>query len=149
MNTKLEEIYEEIRSTELTMVRDFDESDFNKFIIVGFQPFLPIKSMIGRLVQVREEWGCFGSNQVFIREIDGKLQCHENQWFYKVPESFLPRLVEIFKDCQLDKKNTTYSLCGKQKRKGFIIKSKVKEGESTLMRDVKQAIINKISERLS
>lgn len=148
-NKALEEIYKEIRSIELPMVRDFDESDFNKYIVVGFQPSLPTKSMIGRLVQVREEWGCFGSNQIFIREFDGQLQCHENQWFYKVPDSFKPRLDEIFKDGFLDTKNIVYSLRGKQKRKGFIIKSKVKKGESTPMRDIKVAINHELSKLLS
>lgn len=140
---KLEEIYKEvqsmIQSMKLPMVRDFVESDFNKYIIVGFQPFLPTKSMIGRVVQVREEWGCFGSNQVFIREFDGNLQCHENQWFYKVPDSFIKDLDEIFDE--YDVKNRTYSLKGKQKRKGFIIKSKVKEGETTPMREVRSEIM--------
>jgi len=147
-NNALEEVYKEIRSIELPMVRDFEENDFNKYIVIGFQPYLPIKRMIGRIVQVREEWGCFGSNQVFIREFDGQLQCHENQWFYKVPESFKSRLDEIFKDGILDTKNITYSLRGKQKRKGFIIKSKVKKGESTPMRDIKIAINQKFSELL-
>lgn len=78
---ELEKIYKEIRSLELRIIRDFVESDFNKYIIVGFQPSLATKSMIGRIVQVREEWGCFGSNQVYIREFDGELQCHENQFF--------------------------------------------------------------------
>ncbi len=144
-NKALEEIYKEIRSIELPMVRDFNESDFNKYIVVGFQPSLSTKSMIGRLVQVREEWGCFGSNQIFIREFDGQLQCHENQWFYKVPDSFKTRLDEIFKDGFWDTENITYSLRNKQKRRGFIIKSKVKEGKSTPMRDVKIAITNKLS----
>jgi len=58
-NKALEEIYKEIRSIELPMGRDFDESDFNKYIVVGHQPSLPTKSMIGRIVQVREESGCF------------------------------------------------------------------------------------------
>lgn len=142
----LKEIYDEVISMSLPMKRDFTTEEFNSYIVVGFLPGAPIKIMVGRVVQVRNEAGAFGSNQIFIRCSDGSLQVHENQWFYKAPDKFIPRLNELFKDVPDDEKNNTYSIQGKYKRKGFIIKSKVKEGQTTPMREVRSAIINKLSE---
>lgn len=68
----------------------------------------------------------------------------KTNFFYIVPDSFKQRLDNIF--CILDTKNKTYSLNGKQKRKGFIIKSKVKAGQSTPMRDIKNSIENIFSD---
>ena len=145
---KLAELYQEIHTNvvehPLVMVNDFTENDFNCYLLVGFQPTLPLEEMIGRVVQVRKETGCFGSDQVFLREYDGGLQEHENQWFYRIPDIYHTRLDKLFK--RPEKIGLTYSLSGKHKRKGFIIKSEVKEGESTPMRDIKAAIKGKIAE---
>ena len=142
----LKEIYDEVISMSLPIKRDFTPEEFNSYIVVGFLPGAPIKIMVGRVVQVRNEAGAFGSNQIFMRCPDGDLQVHENQWFYKAPDKFIPRLNELFKDVPEDDKKNIYSIQGKYKQKGFIIKSKVKEGETTPMREVKTAIINKLSE---
>lgn len=144
-NQQLKIIYSEILSMDLQIKRDFTPDEFNSFIAVGYLPGAPIEKLIGRIVQVREEWGMFGSNQIFMRCSDGKLQCHENQWFYLIPDKYISQLTELFKSVELDANNNTYSLQGKHKRKGFIVKSKIKEGNSTPMRDVKAAIASKLA----
>lgn len=97
MLNEFEQLYSEIRSYELLSIDSFDDVKFNEFIIVGCQSSLPITSMLGRVVQVRKEHGCYGSDQVFIRQMNGELQLYENQWFYYLPEVFKNRLTELYK----------------------------------------------------
>ncbi len=141
---ELKEVYDTVCSMSLRMKREFTSDEFNSFIAVGFLPGAPIEKLIGRVVQVREESGLFGSNQIFIRCCNGELQCHENQWFYKVPESFIPKLTEIFKEVEIDPIGKTYSIQEKYKRKGFIIPSKIKKGQTTPMREIKKSIMKNI-----
>ncbi len=149
IENELEVIYKEIQNLRLNEFRSFDVCDFNTYIIVGFLPSASIAVKIGRVVQIREEWGCYGSNQIFIRHYTNELQVHENQWFYKVPEKYIQRLNAIFSNTEADIENTTYSYKGRFKRKGFIVKSKIKNGISTPMRDINKAINNKINEILN
>jgi|ERR1700741_1344768 len=137
---RLQEIYDEIIETSPKTVREFEEKDFNTYIIVGFLPNAPINMMVGRIVQIRMEAGAFGSNQIFFRQYDNKLMIHENQWFYRVPEKYISELNDIFKDAYLDEPNLTYSLRHEDPENGFVVKSKVKEGETTPMREVKKDI---------
>ena len=58
---------------------------------------------------------------------------------------YLQYLDECFKDVDMD--NATeceYTIGEKLPEKGFIIPSKIKDGESTPMRDIKNAINNKL-----
>lgn len=136
LQKRAQELYDKVRSESLPMVRDFTENDFNKYIAVFFlfnpDPII----MLGRIVQVREEWGQFGSNQIYMRCCDDRLQVHENQAFYFVPDNLIKEMDELFKDAELDTPNTTYSLQGKNRRKGFIVKSRIKKGDTTPMREV-------------
>lgn len=149
IQTRLSEIYSQSRIA-TGMIHNFTEADFKKYIAVGFFFNPPINIMIGKVVQVRKESGAFGSDQIFLRCQDGLLQVHENQSFYYVPERFTKELDELFSTVpDEDKPNTTYSMMHKHKRKGFIIKSKVKEGETTPMREIHSLIMGKIEERIN
>lgn len=132
MNTteqKLTDIYRATRKKE-NYVIEFTQSDFKRYIAVGFLINPPINVMIGKVVQIRKEWGAFGSDQIFLRCQDGLLQVHENQHFYFVPEEFKKELDELFKTVpDKDNPNDIYSLMNKNKRAGFIVPSKIKDGE--------------------
>ena len=141
---------EEILYNAGKMISDFDESHFGIYVTTGPQAGRPpIERMIGKVVQVRKEAGMFGSDIVFLRHCTGELCTHENQAFFKVPDEYTKKLDEKFKDVlsdkTIDKPKTTYSIRGKQKRKGFIIPSKIKAGETTPLREVKSRIIEKLN----
>jgi hypothetical protein len=143
LQAKANDIYESIKLLKPPMVRAFTENDFNKYIAVGFLINPDPIIMIGRIVQFREESGAFGSNQIFIRCCDGRLQVHENQFFHFVPEAFNHELDVLFKDIDRDLPNRSYSMQHQYEKKGFFIKSNIKEGETTPMREVKESL-NKI-----
>lgn len=144
---KLQAIYDDtVVSSEL--VKDFEPEDYKCYFVTGLL-FVPIIKKVGRVVQVREEAGAFGSHQVFMRCCDGNLQCHENQWYYKVPERLIPQLDELFaKMVDEDNGSNNYMLRNESGKVGFIIPSEVKEGESTPMREVQNAIMGRIAEIL-
>jgi hypothetical protein len=74
---------------------------------------------------------------------------HENQSFWLIPDKFKDYLDEIFKDAYLDDSDEyAYTLQGTRSEKGFIIKSTLKDDESSPMRDIKKAISNKLNEIL-
>lgn len=134
-------------------INEFKEEDFGIYVATGLQSNssdsnTPLRR-IGKVVQVRQEAGAWGSDIVFLRHWDGDLWMHENQSFYKVPKEFTTELDELYKERTSDTRKTPYSMGGKFKRKGFIIPSKVKEGESTPLRDVRNKIINLIDEKLN
>jgi hypothetical protein len=120
----------------LPLVRDFTEKDFNKYIAVYFLINPDPIIMLGRIVQIRQEWGQFGSNQIFIRCCDDRLQVHENQAFHFLPDHLAAEADQLFKDVDLDEPDIPYSLQGKDRKKGFIIKSRVKQGSTTPMREL-------------
>lgn len=123
----------------------FSESDFGKYVITWLGP--PHNYMVGRLVQVRLEAGEFGSDMVLLRQYDNVLMRHENQSFYRVHEKYHNELDELFKDTDQDSTEITYTIAkGELPETGFIISSKIKDGESTPMRDIKKSLYNKIGE---
>jgi hypothetical protein len=123
----------------------------NKYVITGFLSGKEntTNNRVGRVVQVRLEAGDYGSDCVLLRHKDNLLVPHTNQCFWLIPDRFKDYLDEIFKDAQSDKPDEyTYTLQEKEPKKGFIIKSPFKRGESTPMRDIKKAIANKLEEIL-
>lgn len=99
----------------------FINSDKGKYVLSGLiSPTLEQK--VGRLVQVREGQGAFGSDVVLIRESDGVLSSHHNQCFWLIPEEFYPELDIKFKNVyQDDADKHEYSIEGKEKVKGFLV----------------------------
>lgn len=105
------------------------------------------ENRVGRVVQIRLEAGDFGSDLVLLRHRNDSLVPHANQSFYLIPEKFKSYLDEEFKDTYKDDSDAfPYTLQGQESEQGFIIASSVGEGESTPMRDIKNAIKGKISE---
>ena len=82
-----------------------------------------------------------------MRRIDGALARHENQCFFKIKEEFNKELEELFEDTLgfVDDDETEYTLGQKSPETGFIINSKVKDGETTPMRDVKDKVFGHLS----
>lgn len=120
----------------------------NKYVITGHQQGSnEFERRIGRVVQVRLEAGDYGSDNVLLRHYDNELRQHANQSFWEIPDKFNEYLNEIFKEVYLDDSdNYEYTITnGLMPEKGFIIKSKIKDGESTPMRDIKEKLIKKIS----
>lgn len=121
----------------------------NQYVITGFISGKEniANNRVGRVVQVRLEDGDYGSDCVLLRHKDDSLVPHTNQSFWLIPDEFKSYLDEIFKEVYLDDSDEIfYTLQGKKKKKGFIIKSPIKKNQSTPMRDIKRAISNKIDE---
>lgn len=135
------------------MIHHWKESDFGEYVITGMiaGENSPL-TRIGKMVQVRLEAGDFGSDCVLFRSADGVLRRHENQAFFRIPKEYYPEIKEFFKevlaDNDPDRTDIEYTLSGEFPETGFIIPSKVKDGESTPMRDVKSAIHSKLSDIL-
>ena len=131
------------------MIHNWTNEHKGKYIITGMQQGgVGVDMRVGRVVQVRLESGDFGSDNILLRHCTDLLQQHTNQSFCLIPNKFTSYLDECFKDTYLDDSDKyEYTLGeGRAPEKGFIIKSKIKDGENTPMRDIKNAIYNKISE---
>lgn len=121
----------------------------NKYVITGFIAGKEniANNRVGRVAQVRLEHGDYGSDCVLLRHKDNVLTPHENQSFWLIPDKFIDYLDNIFKDVHLDDSDKHYyTLQGKKRKKGFIVKSPIKQNQSTPMRDIKNAISNKLNE---
>ena len=124
----------------------------NKYVITGFIQGKEniANNRVGRVAQVRLEAGYYGSDCVLLRHKNDVLTPHENQSFWLIPDKFKDHLDEIFKDVYLDDSDKHfYTLQGKKRKKGFIVKSPIKENESTPMRDIKNSISIKLNDILN
>jgi len=137
------------------MINNWTPELKNKYVITGFIAGKEniANNRVGRVAQVRLEAGDFGSDCVLLRHKDDTLIPHENQSFWLIPDKFKDYLDNIFRDVYLDDSDKHfYTLQGKKRKKGFIVKSPIKENQSTPMRDIKNAIsvkLNEIIERSS
>ena len=129
------------------MIHNWTNDHKNKYVITGMQQGgASIEKRIGRVAQVRIEAGDFGSDNVLLRHSDDVLQQHTNQSFWLIPDKFISDLDECFKDaCLDDADECEYTLNNGSPEQGFIIASKIKEGESTPMRDIKSAIYSNLN----
>lgn len=121
----------------------------NKYVITGFISGVEniANNRVGKVVQVRLEDGDYGSDCVLLRHKDNTLSPHVNQSFWLIHDKFKDYLDEIFKDVYLDDSDEyAYTLQGTKSEKGFIIKSKLKDDESSPMRDIKKLITNKLND---
>jgi len=96
---------------------------FGDFVISGMNTLG--EQVIGYVVQVRKQWGAFGSDMFFLREHDGTLRTHENQSFWKLSDEQVEAVLPFFKDSSSDElegnKNLEYSILSEQKASGFIV----------------------------
>ena len=129
------------------MIHDWTNEHKNKYVITGLQQDdNNVDQRVGRVAQVRIGAGVFGSDIVLLRHCDDILQQHTNQSFWVIPDKFTGYLNACFKDAYLDNSDEyEYSLEVGSTEKGFIINSKIKDGESTPMRDIKNGIYRKLS----
>ena len=143
---------EEILSNLGKMIHEFDESHFGIYVATGPQQGgnNSPERRIGRVVQVRKEAGDYGSDIVFLRHWTGELWTHTNQAFFKVRDEYTEilnkKFEDILNDPTMDKPNTPYTMADGHKKKGFIIPSPIKEGESTPLRDIRNKLKQKIGE---
>jgi len=131
------------------MIHEWVLEHKNKYVITGLQQGgVGVDMRVGRVVQVRLESGDYGSDTVLLRHCNDLLQQHTNQSFWLIPDKFSSYLDECFTETYLDDSDETeYTLeQGIKPYKGFIKSSLIKENESTPMRDIKNAIYNKLSE---
>lgn len=130
------------------MIHNWTDEHKNKYVVTGLQQGgSTFDNRIGRVAQVRIEAGDFGSDNVLLRHCDGVLQQHTNQSFWLIPDEFTEYLNKCFEGVYLDDSDKyDYTLNEGSPERGFIISSKVKEGESTPMREIKSAIHRKLSE---
>lgn len=145
-----EEIAKSImKSTNLyrNMIHSFNESDLNRLVVIGMNNCSRYVDMIGKVVQVRLEAGAFGSDSVFLRRADGSLGNYENQSFHPLSGDELKKAMEMFTDVEIDTE-LTFTICNENEKTGFIVPSEVSEGQSTPMRDIKNALMCKIAETL-
>jgi hypothetical protein len=124
---------------------EFTEEDFGSYVCTGPHGG-PDVNRVGRVVQVRLEDGDFGSDTVFLRHSNGNLQMHTNNFYEKVNPLLISALDKMYKTNGVywDQPGESYTKGGKFKRKGFIIKSKVKPGETTPMREVRKGIMENL-----
>jgi len=132
------------------MIHSWDLSHKNKYVITGLQQGgSTVDTRVGIAVQVRLEAGDFGSDNVLLRHVNGKLQQHHNQSFWLIPDEYKEYLDEMFKDHLYDDADEMEYTLGADRsnpEKGFIVPSKITEGESTPMRDIKSKIIEKLND---
>jgi len=82
---------------------------------------------VGYVVQIRKEWGAFGSTMFFVRDQNGDLATHENQSFWKLTEKQIDLVKTFFKydpDKELaENPDLTYSIACDHRQSGFIVSS--------------------------
>ena len=131
------------------MIHKWKPEHKNKYVITGVQMGCKgFDNRIGRVAQVRLEAGDYGSDNVLLRHCDNNLQQHTNQCFWLIPDKFKVYLDKCFKDAHIDDSdNFEYTLFdGEFAEKGFIVPSPIKKGETTPMRDIKNAIKKRLTE---
>ena len=121
------------------------EANKNKYVVCGML-FCENKIKVGKIVQVRLEAGEWGSDIVLLRNYDGSLTRHENNSFYLIPKRYHKKLDELFKDVGEESYSQPFTLGSEYPETGFLIQSKIPEGESTPMRNVKASLYQKIDE---
>lgn len=76
---------------------------------------------IGRLVQIRKDSGCFGTDTILIRMANGKLQSWENVTFCTVSEKYKKLYESFFKKVEIDEPGIEYTISDKYPAIGFVV----------------------------
>lgn len=141
--SEIKKLLTEVVNDTGTMIRNFTNEDHGKYLVTGPQAGgQPIDNYVGKIVQVRKEAGAWGSDIVFLRH-HNTLCTHENQFFFLVKEKYFSKLDELFKNTKKDEIGDSYTFAGNPiEETGFIIPSKIKDGETTPLREVRKNIID-------
>ena len=105
-----------------TFMFDSENHGFNTIVIATMcsEQYKPL-FRIGRLVQVRKDSGCFGTDTMLIRMANGRLQSWENVSFCQPKNEYKELYDSFFKKVELDEPNMEYTICGELPATGFII----------------------------
>lgn len=132
------------------MVHEFKDEDYGMYVVTGMQAGggNTMFRRIGKVVQVRQESGAFGSDTIFLRHPDGILWTHENQCYYKIDDVHKKFMDDFYANPEGKEREfndvfgDTYSIGGEQERTGFIIPSELPEGEISPLKKVRAEIID-------
>lgn len=145
--TEITKLLNQIIDDKGDIIRNFTDADHGKYLITGLQAGNNgVDKYVGKIVHVRVEAGAWGSDIVFLRH-HNSLMMHENQCFFLVKEKYFTQLDELYKDIYKDKLGDSYIMNGAEgtRETGFVIPSKIKDGETTPLREVRKGIIDSLS----
>lgn len=104
---------------------NFEKIPFNSMVMCatirffnGWKPY----EYTGRLVQIRKNMAKDGSDLIFIRRCDGSLYSFYNEGLFVINEKGSRYLEKFFRNIPKDEPNKTYSINGKKKMSGYIVK---------------------------
>jgi len=118
---ELETIRKYMKGEMRTIIKPFNKEDKGKYVLSGFV-MDTMEMIIGKLVQVRQKQGAFGTDLVLIREANGTLSSHTNQHFWIIPSEYKDELDKMFEGVYRDDADEyEYSIQGKEKMKGFLV----------------------------
>jgi len=82
---------------------------------------------LGYVVQIRKDWGQFGSDMIFIRDQNGSLATHENQGFWILTNEQIKLVMPFFQknpsDEMSENPDLEYSISKSRLKSGFIVDS--------------------------
>lgn len=102
------------------------ENDFllNEIVVAScFRGMEKDIDRVGRMVQIREKAGVWGTDIYLVRMTNGDLMRFENIAFYKLKPEFVSLYEGLFETSELDPPNMEYLLSGKFPEAGFIVKN--------------------------
>lgn len=125
-NTTVTAIFEdclESRSLILSLGNsDFTANDKGKYVCTGIQANDNPNYRVGKLVQIRQGTGAFGTEQVLLRHPDNTLVVHENQAFWLISKKYHELLDELFSNTEQDDADSfSYRDCDGVEKLGFIV----------------------------
>lgn len=99
-----------------------EKLSFGCYVITGFHAN---GFSIGYVVQIREGWGTFGSDMLFLRHPDESLATHENQCFWILTDEQIELVKPFFsvtpEDERKDNPELEYAIKGASVLTGFIV----------------------------
>lgn len=105
------------------LMSPFEENHLNVFVCTGPQQGqgFEFNRYVGRVIQVRQKAGSWGSDVVLLQHQNGEISSHENQMFWTVPHRtiFMEKFKETFPE-EFDN-DTELTIGGNFPATGFII----------------------------
>lgn len=148
-------LYNQVIADKGDIVLDSSEYNHGDLVITAYAELLgiPVDRQIGRLVQIREEAGAFGSDLFFIRNVEGTLSAWENTHFYMVKDKYTKAIMDIYQkydniqsDDSEEGRALGYRAYGEDEYvKGFLIPSSREDGYIAPIKAVRGAILDKLN----
>lgn len=150
------ELFNQVITDKGDMILDSSEYNHGDLVITAYADLLgiPVDRQIGRLVQIREEAGAFGSDLFLIRNAEGTLSAWENTHFYRVKDKYTKAIMDIYEkydniqsDNSEEGRNMGYRVYEEDKYvKGFLIPSSREDGYVSPTKAIKESIKGAIKE---